>query len=299
MHVAWRRWTFALRAPLVAAWGTLSERSVLEVAVRFADGVVGRGECAPLDGYDPWTLADAELALRRGEHDAIPHVAGALATAELDAEAQRAGVPMWRLLGGADGAPVAVNATLGALDRAGAFAAARAAVQAGFTTVKVKVGVGDDAGRLAAVRAAVGPDVAIRADANGAWTVEQAIATLRALEPVGLELVEEPVHGAEALAAVRLGSLVPVAGDETFAPGAVDVQVLRVGRCGGPRAALAAAAGAPAAYLSSAYEGPLGVRCALHVAAALRSPFAHGLATLAAFTDRDPFPPRGGRIAVP
>ena len=37
------------------------------------------------------------------------------------------------------------------------------------TCVKVKVGVGDDAGRVAAVRAAVGPRVAIRVDANGAW----------------------------------------------------------------------------------------------------------------------------------
>ena len=70
----------------------------------------------------------------------------------------------------------------------------------GFRCVKVKVGVGDDAGRLAAVRAAVGPEVGIRIDANGAWdTPEYALANLRALEPVGLELCEEPVHGVEAL----------------------------------------------------------------------------------------------------
>ena len=69
--------------------------------------------------------------------------------------------------------------------------------------MKVKVGIGDDAGRLAAVRAAVGPDVLIRVDANGAWqTPEEALANLRALAPVGLELCEEPVHGVEALRAV-------------------------------------------------------------------------------------------------
>ena len=57
--------------------------------------------------------------------------------------------------------------------------------QAGFDCVKVKVGIGDDAGRLAAVRAAVGPRVAIRVDANGAWEVEEAVASLRALAPWG------------------------------------------------------------------------------------------------------------------
>ena len=74
----------------------------------------------------------------------------------------------------------------------------------GFRCVKVKVGIGDDAGRLAAVRAAVGPDAAIRVDANGAWTTpEEALANLRALAPIGLELCEEPVHGVEALRARR------------------------------------------------------------------------------------------------
>ena len=69
--------------------------------------------------------------------------------------------------------------------------------------MKVKVGIGDDAGRLAAVRAAVGPEFGIRIDANGAWgTPEEALANLRALAPVGLELCEEPVHGVEALRAV-------------------------------------------------------------------------------------------------
>ena len=96
-----------------------------------------------------------------------------------------------------------VNATIGAADRAGAAAAAAGARAAGFGCVKLKVGVGDDAGRVAAVRAALGPDVRLRLDANGAWSVEEAVRTIEALAPAGLELVEEPVHGLAALRAVR------------------------------------------------------------------------------------------------
>ena len=64
------------------------------------------------------------------------------------------------------------NATIGASDRAGAAEAAAAFADDGFECVKVKVGVGDDAARVAAVRRAVGDGVALRLDANGAWTVE-------------------------------------------------------------------------------------------------------------------------------
>ena len=47
------------------------------------------------------------------------------------------------------------------------------------------------------MRAVAGPDMQIRLDANGAWSVPEAQAALRALAPAGVELCEEPVHGLE------------------------------------------------------------------------------------------------------
>src|SRR3712207_7526454 len=47
------------------------------------------------------------------------------------------------------------------------------------------------------------PEVDLRLDANGAWSVDEAIATIEALAPAGLELVEEQVHGIDDLRAVR------------------------------------------------------------------------------------------------
>jgi L-alanine-DL-glutamate epimerase-like enolase superfamily enzyme len=177
--------------------------------------------------------------------------------------------------------------------------------------VKAKVGLGDDAGRLAAVRAVVGPQVAIRLDANGAWSVEEAVASLRALAPVGIELCEEPVHGLEQTRSVAAAvPEVPIALDETASgAGALEDRVcqavcLKIAACGGITGLLEATRRARATgyevYLASTLDGPLGIAAALHAAAAVRPDHPCGLATLGLFADReDPAPPRDGRIEVP
>jgi L-alanine-DL-glutamate epimerase-like enolase superfamily enzyme len=315
---------FALRAPLRAAWGELRERELLHVRLDLPDGTWGEGEAAPLEPYDgvsvaavraaldayAGVLAQAEptadlLAACAAERD-LPHALAAIDLALWDHASRRTGTTLARLIDPRAADAVLVNATIGAEDRAGAAGAAAAAVRDGFRCVKVKVGIGDDAGRLAAVRASVGPDVAIRADANGAWgTPEEALANLRALAPVGLELCEEPVHGVQALRAVRASSPVPIAMDETHAPGsgaadAVCLKIARGGISGVLHDARAARAAGSDVYVASTYDGPLGIAAAVHVAAALRVTRACGLATLDAFAEPvETLRPRAGAIAVP
>jgi L-alanine-DL-glutamate epimerase-like enolase superfamily enzyme len=292
-----------LRAPLRAAWGELRVRELLEVRLVWGPGDFGEGEAAPLEPYDGVSLAAVRAALDayarvledepddplqacRAERD-LPQALAAIDLALWDREARRTGTPLARLIAPDPLAAVPVNATIGAEDRATAAGEAAAAVRDGYRTVKVKVGIGDDAGRLAAVRAVVGREVAIRVDANGAWrTPEEALGHLRALAPVGLELCEEPVHGVEALRAVRAESPVPIAADETHAPGAgaADAVCLKIAR-GGITAVLADARAARAAgsdvYLASTYDGPRGIAAAVHTAAALHVTRACGLAASA------------------
>jgi L-alanine-DL-glutamate epimerase-like enolase superfamily enzyme len=306
-----------LRRPFAAAWGELAERELLLVTLTDRDGLEGHGEAAALEPYDgvptaavraaldayakvlaaapPGAGPDELVAACRAERD-LPQALAAVDLALWDLEGRRAGAPVHRLLHPRSGAAVPVNATIGAEDRAGAASEAAAAIAQGFRCVKVKVGIGDDAGRVAAVRAAA-PGVLIRVDANGAWeTPEEALANLRTLAPSGIELAEEPVHGVEALRAVRAGAPVPIAMDETAAEpgaaaaGAVDAVCLKVARCGGISGLLAEAHAARAAgsavYLASTFDGPLGIAAALHAAAALAAdgPLpACGLATLGAF----------------
>ena len=318
LEIAPRR--LRLRTPLAAAHGTVAERELLDVLILGADGVAGAGEAAPLTSYDGVTLDDVRGALedcRPIVHDAeglprarvleacreaavLPQAVAAIDLALWDLEGRRADAPVWRLLGahpGPEGSPppVAVNALIGAEDRAGAAAEAAQAVADGYACVKLKAGIGDDGGRAAAVRAVVGPDVAIRLDANGAWSVEGAIAHLRALEPCGIELCEEPAHGVEELRAVAEAADVAVAMDETgvgpgaLASGATPIVCLKLSCCGGITGLLEAAETVRATggevYLASTLDGPLGIAGALHAAAVLRPSRPCGLATLGAFED--------------
>ncbi len=321
---------FRLRTPLETAWGTLERRELLHVGVRDAAGLVGWGEAAPLEPYDGVPLALVREALEAyrpvlaagqgmapgdrldalREAADLPQALAGLDLALWDLRGRREGRPVAALLASEPAGEVEVNATISALDRAGAAAEAGVAARSGFRCLKVKVGRGDDAGRIAAVRAAAGPAVSLRLDANGAWTPGEAVTAIASLEAAGLELVEEPCHGVAALREVRERVGARVAMDETAAQpgamlsGAADAVCLKISRCGGISSLLGAAVAVRAMgaeiYLASSFDGPLGIAAGLHAAAALSPLPPCGLATLGAFEGlEDPLPPRDGRIAVP
>ncbi len=323
-----------LKVPLETAYGTVTERELLAVSLTDGDGIDGHGEAAPLEAYDGVSIERVERALAGYEPvlaawrdpmngaqmidacrrvDDLPQALAAVDLALWDRAGKRAGKPVAALLTDDPANAVEVNATLTALDRAGVAQQALQASREGFTCVKVKVGVGDDGGRVAAARAAMGPEVALRLDANGAWSVEEAVRAIDALAPAGLELVEEPTHGLKAVREVRERVSTRVAIDETAAEhgalgaGVADAVCLKISRCGGISGLIAAAtlvrASGAEAYVASTYDGPLGIAAALHAAAALasRGPVPPcGLATLGMFEGIEtPLPAKLGKIAVP
>jgi len=320
-----------LASPLHAAYGTLRERTVLQLRLEDDAGRTGWGEAAPLEPYDGISTARCARALeaylpiladppqRTGAAiidacraaDPLPQALAAVDLALWDLAGRREGRPVAELLADEPLSAVPVNATIGAEDRAGAAAQAALAAERGFRCVKLKVGTGDDGGRVAAVRAAAGPAMALRLDANGAWDVEGAVRAIEALAPAGLELVEEPVHGIDALRQVRRRVATRIAMDETtaepgaIASGAADAVCLKLTRAGGiagllAQAALVRATGAEA-YLASTLDGPLGIAAALHCAAALRVELPCGLATLGLFAgiEAPGLEPRDGAIQLP
>jgi L-Ala-D/L-Glu epimerase len=288
-----------------AAIGELTRRASAAAKRRSA---ASSGEAVLPRGSQGASLLDACRAA-----DPLPQALAAIDLALWDLAGRREGKPVAALLVDDPAPTVSVNATLSATDRATAATEAAEAVERGFGCLKLKVGLGDDAGRVAAVRAAAGPEVALRLDANGAWDVEQAVRSIEALAPSGLELVEEPTHGVEAVRRVRERVPTRVAIDETAAErgalgsGVADAVCLKISRCGGISGLLAAAALVRASgaepYLASTLDGPLGIAAALHAAAALaaRGPLPPcGLATLSMFEGlEERLPVEAGRIAVP
>jgi len=169
----------------------------------------------------------------------------------------------------------------------------------GCRTAKVKVAergqvLAHDEARLEAVRDALGPDGLIRIDANGGWSVDEAVALIPWLDRAagGLEYVEQPVATVEDLALVRRKVDVPIAADESIRRAedpyrvrdleAADIAVLKVQPLGGVRACLRIAEdiGLPV-VVSSALETSIGIAAGVALAAAL--PELHhacGLATV-------------------
>jgi L-Ala-D/L-Glu epimerase / N-acetyl-D-glutamate racemase len=297
----------------VTAFGVLHSRELIEVTLTGADGLAGRGEAAALEPYDGVSLERvlaalesyravlAASSLRAGSTlldacravDDLPQALAAVDLALWDLAGKRARRPVCELLSDTPAAAIAVNASIAVADRENAARDAAAAVAAGYSCVKLKVGFGDDMARVAAVRGAIGPQTSLRLDANGAWSVEQAERMLDALHTYDLELVEEPVRGLSGTRELRERVPVRIAIDETSATaGALTARVadavcLKISRCGGIGPLLAAAALVRASgaevYLASTYDGPCGIAAALHAAAALAPLPSCGLATLELF----------------
>ncbi|WP_313675176.1 o-succinylbenzoate synthase [Mycolicibacterium sp.] len=173
----------------------------------------------------------------------------------------------------------------------------------GARTAKVKVAepgqtLADDVARVNAVRAAI---PAVRVDANGGWTVDEAVAAAAALTADGaLEYIEQPCRTVSELAEVRrrLAPLgVAVAADESIRraddplavvrAGAADIAVLKVAPLGGISAMLAIAAAIDIPIVvSSALDSAVGIAAGVAAAAALPSlEHACGLATGGLFVE--------------
>jgi L-alanine-DL-glutamate epimerase-like enolase superfamily enzyme len=134
----------------------------------------------------------------------------------------------------------------------------------GFHHMKIKVGIPgyDDAKRLRTIRGCVGAAMDLRIDANEAWSVNEVVSRIKALSPVGISCVEQPVRHEDVacLADVRKQVPEPIMLDEslcgvTDAERAItgktcDVFNVRLSKCGGFLASLKLAKMAKAAGLA-------------------------------------------------
>jgi L-alanine-DL-glutamate epimerase-like enolase superfamily enzyme len=260
--------------PVANAFGAMTNRPAVFVRVGASDGASGWGEVFcnfPQVGaehrarlvrsiFEPLLLKQSSrpeamsslleqrtrrLAIQCGEPGPFAQIAAAVDQALWDMAARRAGVPLWRLLGGAHGDVKVYASGLGPDDVVDVALRKRAQ---GFRAFKLKVGFGSerDVANLRALRAALGEDTPIMTDANQAWTPDEAVRQIAQLAAFGPHWIEEPIAADEPARAWRdlaAQSAVPLAAGENIRgranfEQAIDGQWLRfvqpdVGKWGG------------------------------------------------------------------
>ncbi|MBI2091013.1 MAG: o-succinylbenzoate synthase [Deltaproteobacteria bacterium] len=305
-RISWTGYRVPFKNRFVAADVNAADRHGLLLRLEASSGLVGYGDASPIGAASPAAVEAlaaqlASLAPRLLEigtsGDDFPQLAEAIPaqspaplrfgieTALCDLRAKENHCPVASLFGG-NPQRVPVNALLFSAAPEAIGSEARQAVDLGFKALKLKVGalsMEEDIARVAAVRQAVGPRIALRIDANQAWSAAQAVEVINRLRPHGIEYVEQPVAASDlrGMAKVRRSVSTPIAADEAIASlddarrvlemEAADVVIVKAARTGLLQALaivdFAQYAGRPV-IITSSLESDIGVAAALHIASA-------------------------------
>jgi o-succinylbenzoate synthase len=312
------------KQPFVVWRGSVERKRHVFVRVTTDDGLTGWGEAAPFLYYAPETAADvasmvgdfmaAELIGKDprnvraiyehfGMLDGHEFAKCAVETALWDLLGQAAGLPLYRLLGGAARASVPLLTVLHVAAPEEMAREAKEWVGRGFRRLKLKIGFGpdQDEAMVAKVREAVGNETLIRVDAEEHYTTKEALAVGRRLERYGLELISQPVARTdwEGMALLRTALAVPLLADEGIhSPAdvltcvraqAADMVNIKVVKSGGLLPSLEMAAICRAAHypvvIGSMIEAGIGTLLGAHVAATLPGVFSTELCGPLLFAD--------------
>ncbi len=329
----------SFKQPLRTAGQTWHTREGWWIALRDRSGLSGLGEVTPLPPWGSESFSQCQEALNTlasrtfdlpawpgftnvdewskacqqvfGIQAGVsPALWAGLELALLDYCAKAEGVPLYRLLGAVQPAPVTMNALLAGNTPDELSTVARAYAKDGFKCFKLKVGYlsnEEDVARVASLRQVLGPCARLRLDANGTWSRPDAIANLKRFAPYDIAYVEQPVAATdfEGLRIVQEASGVPVAADEALGAGAdapqrliqagVTALVLKPGVHGGLLRALAIVRACQANHttvvMTSALDRGIASLGILHALSTTEHPAPCGLGTTAWLNDTWPNPP--------
>ena len=302
-----------LRRPHRFARTGMDAQPILLVRVTTGDGVIGVGEGVVPGG--PWwggesvetmqvvvekyispqligRRVDDIAGIQQAVNDVVNANLYAKAAVEIalhDAWARSLGVPVHTLLGGLARTSIAVTWALGTESAAEVVEEAQSKLEAGLhTSFKLKMGAeepADDVARVAEVAQKLAGRASVRVDINARWDLLTSLRWLPRLAEAGVDLVEQPVPGAEVewLVEINAALPIPVMADESLrTPSdalrlvklrAADVFSLKTTKSGGLRYTraitdIATAAGIPC-HGGTSIEGPIGTVASLHLACAM------------------------------
>lgn len=207
-----------IRLPLIhffeTSFGRTTERRIILVRVIDKDGAEGWGECTAGEGpfySEEWTetawttlkeflapmVVGREVDRADAAWDLMKPVRGhrmakaAIETACWDLEAKRAGVPLWKHLGGTR-AEIPCGVSIGIQDSPDALLEKiEKELKAGYQRIKIKIKPGWDLDVVRRVRARH-PEILFSVDANSAYTLFD-VPLFKALDEFNLLMIEQPL----------------------------------------------------------------------------------------------------------
>lgn len=301
-----------MKKPFKTALRTVTTAETVIVRILCDDGSVGWGEAPPtmaitgdsiggieafvawmrpqLLGEDPRLLERIMEILHRGSVRNTSAKA-ALDMAIYDLASKAAGQPLYRFLGGyRDELETDYTVSVNTPGEMGEDAARF--VAEGYTMLKIKVGNGgllEDLRRIEEIRKRVGDGIALKLDANQAWSAKEAISAIKTMERggLGIELVEQPVKAGDLEGLERVTKSVDtlvMADESVFSPedasavlrrGAADLINVKLMKTGGLHRAVAICKMAESfripCMVGSMIESHLGVTAAAHLAAGMKN----------------------------
>lgn len=299
----WLPYALPLKRPWQTSNGEFDQRQGRLLRLQSADGLTGWGDCAPLPEFG---ISDASATAFAEE------------CAHLDLIAQQAGLPLNAWLSGEPPVSnVTVNRNFGPILKCSPEALAEAA-DAGFSVLKLKVGIAPVSDEIAALRQLAGvmpTGLRLRLDANRAWNFADAQSFITACAGLPIEGLEEPLAEPTPVLLQNLQSTAafPLAIDESihlldayfFRHPPVRRIVIKPARHGGLLAsielALRARASGIEVIVTSSLESACGLLACAHLAAAVAPNAEHGLATSEWFSEDTGTAPAiiGGRMTIP
>ena len=257
-----------LKEPFVISLGPIHNAESVIVIIRTNEGITGFGECSPfmsingesadtgmvvgqyfaklLKGKDPLQIEEHIEAMDRLMYGNAS-IKSAFDMALYDIASQKAGLPLYAFLGGNTNKTIITDYTVSIGEPVKMAADALKIKEEGYPAIKIKLGKNGetDVQRIRAIREVVGNEIPLRIDANQGWGVEEAITTLKALEPYGIQHCEEPIArwNFMQLPWVRQESPIPIMSDESCGDdhdverliqlGACDYMNIKLGKSGG------------------------------------------------------------------
>tara|TARA_A100001037_G_scaffold306692_1_gene354089 strand:+ start:20605 stop:21639 length:1035 start_codon:yes stop_codon:yes gene_type:complete len=206
--ISLREFSLTLNKPFSTSFGTIKSRTGF--LVKFSQSKAGFGESTPLHGWTE-SLASCRGALLSAKKEAllgtppeiilksldnVPSARHGVSLSILDDLSYSQGIPLYKYLGAKHVDYVPVNVAIGDSSITSTVNQCLTAINSGVNSLKIKIGkrpIKEDLRRLTAVRESVGPDVELRADVNGSWSLQQAQKAIKTLEKINLAYLEQPL----------------------------------------------------------------------------------------------------------